>query len=261
MKAYERDSTPQRRATILKLLEKEGQISVGELSKHFKVSEVTIRNDLAQLAQQGLLIRTRGGAIWQPPLAIDFNLREKLKLHPAEKRRIGQYAAQRVQDGETIILDSGTTTLEIAHALVRQKFRQLTVVTNALNIAIVLSNHGGIRVIMPGGVMRQNALSLVGPIAESSLQNLYCDRAFIGVDGIVPEEGIYTPNHEEAYLNRLMIEHSRQAIVVTDASKFGKKSFARIAPVELLDLIITDRHLAPRFRQSLKKKNIQFITV
>ncbi len=261
MKDFERDSTPQRRAAILKLLEKEGQISVGELSKHFKVSEVTIRNDLAQLAQQGLLIRTRGGAIWQPPLAIDFNLREKLKLHPAEKRRIGQYAAHLVTDGETIILDSGTTTLEIAHALVRKDFRQLTVVTNALNIAIVLSNHAGIRVIMPGGVMRQNALSLVGPIAETSLQNMYCDRAFIGVDGIVPDEGIYTPNHEEAYLNRLMIEHSRQAVVVTDASKFGRKSFARIAPLTQLDLIITDRQLAPRYRKALEEQHIQVVTV
>ncbi len=261
MKVFERGNTPQRRAAILKLLEKEGQISVGELSKHFKVSEVTIRNDLAQLSQQGLLIRTRGGAIWQPPLAIDFHLREKLKLHPAEKRRIGHYAAQLVQDGETVILDSGTTTLEIAHALVRQEFRQLTVVTNALNIAIVLANHAGIRVIMPGGVMRQNALSLVGPIAESSFQNLYCDRAFIGVDGIVPEEGIYTPNHEEAYLNRLMIAHSRQAVVVTDSSKFGKKSFARIAPLDQLDLIITDRHLPNRFLQSLQEQNLRVITV
>jgi len=261
MKDFERQNTTRRRAAILKLLEKEGQISVPTLSHYFKVSEVTIRNDLAQLAAQGLLIRTRGGAIWQPPLAIDFHLREKLKLHPEEKRRIGQYAASMVGDGEIIILDSGTTTLEIANALVRREFQHLTVVTNALNIAIVLANHQGIRVIMPGGVMRQNALSLVGPIAETTLNNLHCDRAFIGVDGIVPGEGIYTPNHEEAFLNRLMIEHSRQAIVVTDSSKFGKKSFARIAPLKDIDIIITDKHLPAPYRKELKRHSLQLVLV
>ncbi len=261
MKASERNTTPQRRAAILKLLENEGQISVAELSKHFKVSEVTIRNDLAQLAAQGLLIRTRGGAIWQPPLAIDFHLREKSKLHSDEKRRIGQRAANMIHDGETIILDSGTTTLEIANALVSKSFQRLTVVTNALNIAIVLANHGGIRVIMPGGVMRQNALSLVGPIAETSLHNLFCDRAFIGVDGILPEEGIYTPNHEEAYLNRLMIEHSQQAIVVTDSSKFGRKSFARIVPMNAVDIVITDRAIPRNIQSELKQQGVQVIIV
>ncbi len=261
MKDLTKASTPRRRAEILKLLEKEGQISVSRLSRTFEVSEVTIRNDLHHLANQGLLIRTRGGAIWQPPLSVDFHLREKLKRHPKEKKRIGEYAASLVQDGETIILDSGTTTLEIANALTRRSFRQLTVVTNALNLAIVLANTSGIRVLVPGGVMRQNALSLVGPIAEQSIQELFCDRAFIGVDGIIPQEGIFTPSYEEAYLNRLMIQQSRQAVVVTDSSKFGKKSFARITPLDAIDLIITDTHLSTSHQENLQQAGIEFVMV
>jgi DeoR family transcriptional regulator of aga operon len=235
------DETVSRRAYILSRLEAEGQLGIRELSALCRVSEVTIRNDLNHLAAKNLLIRTRGGAIKQIPVGLDFKLSVKARQHQEEKQRIGRRAAKIIMDGETIILDSGTTTLEIAKNL--SGFNDLTVITNALNIAGHLSNYKNIKVIILGGYLRENSLSLVGPMAEKSLQNYFCDKVFLGVDGFDSKYGISTPNIEEAYLNRLMIEVAKESIVVTDSSKFGRRSFAFIAPISKINSLVTDQGL------------------
>lgn len=243
-----------RRVEILNLLEEKSHIQIVMLSKLFNVSDVTIRNDLSQLEKKGLLIRTRGGALKQQRVGIDFRLHEKASLHLQEKQRIAKKAREFIKDGDTIILDSGTTTEEIAKNL--STFKNLTVITNAINIAGHLADFPNIKVVVPGGCLRDNSLSLVGSIAEKSLKNYYCDKVFMGVDGVQSGYGISTPNMEEAQFNRIMIEVSSELIVVVDSSKFFKKSFAFIAPISDISTLITDKNIDKQELENLKNANV-----
>jgi DeoR family transcriptional regulator of aga operon len=250
-------STADRRSQILALLEEHGQVDVQQLSNRFKVSSVTIRNDLAYLENKNLLYRTRGGAIKQTKVAMDLALSEKARKHAEEKRRIGRKAVELIQEGDTIILDSGTTTMEIARQL--KNFQNLTVITHALNIATELAGSKGIEIIMPGGMVRAKSFSLVGSQAEKILRDYYCDKLFLGVDGIDTSWGISTPSVSEAQLNRVMVEISRETIVVTDHSKFDKRSFAFIVPIDKIDRVITDEGIAEKDRQSLLTQRVELI--
>lgn len=248
--------TIERRMKTLDLLNMNGQVRVNELSKLFNVSEVTIRNDLSHLEKKGLLIKTRGGSLKTQRVGIDQHLNEKAQIFSKEKQAIGKKAANIINDTDTIIIDSGTTTLEVAKNL--KNIKNLTVVTNALNIASQLINDE-IRVIMLGGILRHESLSLIGSIAETSIKNFYCDKLFLGVDAIDTQNGIFTPNPEEAQLNRLMIEISKEVIVVADSSKFKRKSFAFIAPMSKVDTIVTDSKIPDDELKSLQSMDIKII--
>ena len=246
-----------RRIKILEILETEGQAKVPFLSKKFDVTEVTIRNDLDHLEQKGLLIRTRGGALKAQKVGIDYNLEIKRKKNQKEKEAIGKKAAELVNNGETIILDSGTTTMEIAKKLSKKK--ELTVISNALNIVSHLVNLSEVKVIVPGGYLRKESLSLIGHSAEAELKNYYCDKLFIGVDGIEATYGISTPNAEEAYLNKVMISIAKKVIVVADSSKFLKKSFAFISTMDVVTTIITDSNIPEDQHKTLLSMGINVI--
>jgi DeoR family transcriptional regulator, aga operon transcriptional repressor len=254
-----KEITIDRRVKIIDILEAEGQIKVVELSKKFKVSDVTIRNDLAQLETKGLLIRTRGGGIKSQRVNIDFHLSEKAKRHLLEKQRIGKKTAELIKDDDTIILDSGTTTLEITKHL--SNIKNLTIITNALNLASQLINYPQINVIMLGGILRRSSLSMIGPIAEANIKNYYCDKFIMGVDSIDSHYGISTPTIEEAQLNKLMIDISKEVIVVTDSSKFLRKSFAFIAPIKVIKKIITDSNIPQEEYKNLVNSGIEVIIV
>jgi len=138
-------------------------------------------------------------------------------------------------------------------------FKDLTVITNALNIARQLAEYPNIRVIIPGGILRKNALSMVGPTAESAIRNYFCDKLFLGVDGIDAQYGISTPNVEEAHLNRVMIEISREVIVVTDSSKFTRRSFAFIAPMDKVHMVITDHSIPDSEKERLENAGVELV--
>ena len=254
-----KDMTLDRRTKIIEKLESTGQVKVLELSNEFSVSDVTIRNDLAQLEEKGLLIRSRGGAMRPQRVGIDYKLYEKSKRNLKEKQAIGKKAVELVNEGDTIIIDSGSTAMEVAKNL--SKFNNITVITNALNIASQLASYDKIKVIMLGGMLRHNSLSLTGPIAENSLKNYYCDKLIIGVDGIDSQYGISTPNIEEAQLNRLMIEISKEVIIVTDSSKFLRRSFAFIAPMTDVSTVITDSNIPKEELQRLENLGIKTLVV
>jgi DeoR family transcriptional regulator of aga operon len=251
-------TTVDRREKIMKMLAENGKVYVHELSALFEVSEVTIRNDLDQLEKKNHLIRARGGALkMEGQVALDFNLSEKHQLHYAEKARIGKKAAGLIGDSETIILDSGTTTAEIARNLMGVE--NVSVVTNAINIVNILVKCPSINVIIPGGYLRKNSLSLVGPFASKNLKSLYVDKAFIGVDGFDPSLGAFTPNIEEAFLNEIMIDIAKEVILVADSSKFNRKSLAHICPVSRIDVIITDEGISPSDKKKLEDHGVRVI--
>lgn len=250
-------TTVGRRAKIIEELQENGKVDVSVLSKNYSVSEVTIRNDLIQLEQKGMLIRTRGGALRQESVSTDFALSEKRRRNFKVKQLIGKKAAELVQDGETIIFDSGTTTMEVARNL--SGYSDLTVITNALNIAASLTGNPACRVIMLGGLLRIKSLSLVGSQAEENLRNYSCDKLYLGVDGIESGYGLTTPNIEEAHLNRIMIDVVKEVILVTDSSKFQRRSFAFITPIEKVNTIVTDEGIPEEEYKILKEMGIKII--
>lgn len=251
-------TTVDRREKIMKLLAENGKVYVHELSAMFGVSEVTIRNDLDQLEKKNHLIRARGGALkMEGQVSLDFNLSEKHKLNYQEKSRIGKKAAGLIGDSETIILDSGTTTAEIAKNLAHVE--NVSVITNAINIVNILIQYPSVKVIIPGGYLRKNSLSLVGPFASRSLKSLYVDKAFIGVDGFDPTLGAFTPNIEEAFLNEIMIDIAKEVILVADSSKFNRKSLAHICPISRIDMIITDEGVSLSDRKRLEDNGINVL--
>ncbi|HSP87537.1 MAG TPA: transcriptional repressor AgaR [Ignavibacteriaceae bacterium] len=250
--------TIDRRVEILDLVNSQGQVAVNNLSKRFNVSEVTIRNDLSHLEKKGLLIKSRGGGLKTQRVGIDQELNEKAKINSKEKQAIGKKAAEIIKDDDTIIIDSGTTTDEIAKNL--GEIKNLTVITNALNVASRLIRDE-IKVILLGGILRNTSLSLIGSIAENSIKNFYCDKCFIGVDGIDSQFGIFTPNPEEAHLNKMMIESSKEVIVVTDSSKFKRRSFAFIAPIFKVNTVITDSRIPEDELKDLQSLGIKVILV
>jgi DeoR family transcriptional regulator of aga operon len=258
MKSGKRRSTVERRKSILHTISEEGQVLVPELSKEFDVSEVTIRNDLEQLEKKNLLIRARGGAIKiEGGVGIDHHLSDKDRLHSEEKARIGKKAAQLINTHDTIIIDSGTTTMEIAKNM--GQLSEVTIICNALNIISQLIQLNSINLIIPGGYLRKNSLSLVGPLAEKNLQNLYVDKVFIGVDGFDTKHGIYTPNIEEAYFNEIMIKISKEVIVVCDSSKFFRRSLAYICGISKIHTVITDNGIPEEDKKRLEDAGIKVI--
>ena len=244
---------------IIEIINKNGQVNINELVNLFHVSEVTIRNDLDHLEDKGLLIRTRGGGIKVERVGIDYKLNDKSKIHSKEKQLIGKKAAELVQDSDTIIIDSGTTTFEVAKNL--SSLNNLTIITNALNIASQFIGNENIKVIILGGILRHSSISLIGPIAENTIKNLYCDKLFMGVDGIDSKYGISTPNIEEAHLNRLMIDISKEVIVVTDSSKFLRRSFSFIAPISDIDTVITDSNIPKEELKNFQNAGVKTIIV
>jgi DeoR family transcriptional regulator, aga operon transcriptional repressor len=254
------DSTIMRRKEILQILAEKGQVLVESLSEAFGVSEVTIRNDLDQLEKKNMLIRTRGGAIkMETGVGYDTRLADKNKINFQQKSRIGQKAAQLIQEGDTIIIDSGSTTAEMVRNL--PDFNDLTIITNAMNIANQLVSKSNINVIIPGGYLRKNSQSLVGSQSEKSLRNFNVDKVFLGVDGFDTKKGIYTPNVEEASLNEIMIEVSKEVILLADSSKFTKRSFAFICALDKIHKVITDNKIGDEDKKRLTDAGIEVIIV
>jgi len=249
----------ERRRAILDLLNHQGRVLVTELSRHFETSQVTIRKDLEILHAHGLVHRTHGGALPSREGALeDPTLREKEKLHHQEKLRIADAAVQKVKEGQVVILDSGTTTTAIARSL--RQFQNLTIITNAVNIAAELAGTA-VEVILTGGTLRKNSFSLVGPIAEETLRRLSADILFLGVDGFDVHYGLSTPNLLEAKVNRVMVEIAKKTVAVCDSSKFGRRSLSLISPTSALKEVITDRGAAKSDLRALKQAGIELTLV
>ncbi len=249
----------QRRRKILDLLEQEGQITVHDLVERFAMSAVTIRSDLDALGASGAAVRSHGGAVRRLEPTHDYPLSLKASVHRTEKTQIGQAAANLIQPGEVIILDSGTTTAEIARQLKARAISGVTVITNAVNVVSELMDAPGISVIGIGGLLRPVSLSFVGPQAESMLKELNADRLFLAVDGFDLEGGPTTPDVLEAQLNSLMMKVARETTVVADFSKLGRRSVSRIGSLDHVHRLVTDTKAPEAFVQALRARGIEVI--
>jgi DeoR family transcriptional regulator of aga operon len=251
----------QRRRRMVDLVGQDGQATVAELAKLFSISAVTARGDLDALASMGTLVRSHGGAVKRLDNAQDYPLRTKEALHRDEKCRIGRAAAEYVGNGETIILDSGTTTVEIARHLKIIKTQSVTVITNALNIAVELTDAPNISLIMVGGLLRPLSCSFVGPQAEAMMNEFHADKLFLAVDGFDLETGPSTPDVLEAQLNNTMMKAAKEVTVVADFSKLGRRAISKIGPFEKIHRLITDKGAPAEFTEALRQKGIEVIEV
>ena len=227
----------ERHQRIIERLRQTGKVTVEELARNLQVSAPTIRADLSALEAQNLLHRTHGGAlsgagsVWEPPYA------ERAVSHAEEKKRIGQAAALLVRDGETVLLDAGTTTHEVGLALLAR--RDLTVVTNALPTALALMDAPGISTIIIGGQIQSRRKATLGPLAADFLGPFRADRAFLGVSGVDAQAGITAVDFDAVLVKRALLAHAGEIVVVADGSKIGQAAFALIAPLSSVDLLVT----------------------
>lgn len=248
----------ERLGAILERLSMNGSVSVADIAADLSVSPATIRRDLRLLENQRLLGRTHGGAVPQGVL-YELPLRYKSSRRQQDKLRIAREAASRVTDGWAVGLTGGTTTTEVARALVDRQ--QLTVVTNALNIASELAVRPNLKLVVTGGVARAESYELVGPIAETSLEGLNLDMVFVGVDGISLQAGLTTHHEIEARTNRALIDRARRVTVVADSSKIGKVAFARICELTRAEELITDGAADPGALEEIEAAGLRVTIV
>lgn len=232
--------TSQRRLQISELVRQHGSVQVASLAHRFGVSAQTVRKDLRYLAERGVMARAYGGAIDSGVVGgvlAEPNYEAKRTTHLDEKRRIGARAAALIKPGDTVVIDSGTTAIQLAEAL---PDIDVTVVTNDFGVLTALAPKNGITLVMLGGELRRRNMAFYGGLTVEALDALHVDKLFLGVDGFDLERGITTHYEPEALLNRKMVEASRQVIAITDSSKFGKICLHRIIPVTALHVLITD---------------------
>jgi DeoR family transcriptional regulator of aga operon len=244
---------------IVSLVNRDGKARVEDLAAQFNVSSVTIRSDLSFLEKNGYVVRSHGAAIPNSGVIAELTVHEKRRQNAGIKSLIGQAAAKLIESGDTVILDSGTTTREIASSL--KALDDVVVMTNGLDVAMELASAPGIEVLMSGGVLRKGALSFSGSQAESSLKNYRFDKVFLGVDGFDLRAGITTHSEQEASLNRLMCEISEQVIAVVDSTKFGKRSCHMIREFGNIDILVTDSDIPEDYLQGLREMKVDVIIV
>lgn len=250
-------SLNQRRVKILNLIREDGQAKVQDLSKIFKVTEVTIRQDLEVLENMGYIQREHGGAFLKD---VDSFARTGQLLnqnHIEEKREIAQKALELINEEDSIILDSGSTTTEIAKLLVN--YRSLTVITNALNIALILGENHGINLIVTGGEFKAPTLSLTGKMAADSFKDIHANKLFLATAGISSDMRLTYPSLSDLIVKSAMIKSADIVYLVADSSKIGISSLANLGSISLVQTMITDSKITSEGIERIKKKNVEIL--
>jgi len=247
----------ERQQHIALSVEEHGRVRVTDLAERFAVSEVTIRKDLRVLETEGRVVRAYGGALAPSRSRSEraFEVRERLQR--AEKERIGAAAAALVVDGESIALDASTTALAMArHLKTRGGWVHLTVITNGLRIASELAGHRGIAVALPGGFVRWEALSVVGPLGGGLLERVNIQKAFMGAAGFTLETGLSDATEEEAQIKRLIVAAATEVVALVDHTKWGRTAFATFCPLDRLTAVVTDEEAPADMTDELRRRRI-----
>jgi len=249
----------ERQEQLLRYLEISHRASVAEICERFNISEATTRRDLNILAKTGKIRRTHGGAILTRKSPPELPVYHRMNDLTEVKDRMGLEAARLVQDGETVFLGTGTSTLATARFLTTRK--NLTVITNSLVIANYLVDYPDINLVVLGGQLRRSELSLIGYITEKAISELRADKVFIGIHGIDPEQGLTNHYLQETMTDRTILQLSPDITIIADHTKCGRVSTAVVAPITKIKTLITDTETPAEFVESLKSKGIAVIQV
>ena len=251
--------TPERQKQILSLLAKQGRLSLAEIVERFSISVATARRDLESLASQGKVQRVHGGVIAVEQAPPELPILERENEQADEKTRIGLIAAGLVNDKETVFLGSGTTVLEVARNLRRNR-KKLTVITNSLPVLNALAGTEGITIISLGGMLRESELSFIGHITIQSLTEIRADKVIMGTRGVSFEHGLTNEFLQETLTDRAILKIGREVIITADHSKINRVSTALLAPLKSMNTFVTDSKADKKFIQSLKKQGIKVVT-
>ena len=246
-----------RQQKIIETIKQFQQATVSELSARFEVSEVTIRRDLQELSEEGIIQRTHGGALATSHSAPEMPVFLRMTKQGDAKELIGRAAEELIEDGESIFIGSGTTTAYLARNLIHRK--SLTVVTNALTIATELASAEDITVVITGGMLRSSELSLVGHITEQALKEVRVDKIFMGIPAISLKDGLTNDYLPEVMTDRTIIEMAPELILLADYTKFGKVGSAYVAPITSVTTLVTDSETDPGIINDLREIGIQVI--
>ena len=247
----------ERQERIARILEEHGRARVVELAEQFGVSAVTIRKDLVALGGQGRLMRAHGGAIAVTGNRAETAFEVRERVNREAKDAIGRVAADMVVDGECIAFDASTTALAVArHLKIRGGWAQLTVITNGLRIASELAGHPGITVVMPGGFVRWEALSVVGQLGNGMFQKVNVQKAFLGSAAFTLESGLSDATEEEAQIKRSMVEAAREVIAVVDHTKWERAAFATFCRVDQVRTVLTDSDAPTAMIEALTARGV-----
>lgn len=249
-----------RKEYTLKLLQKKSSVTVSELSKIFQVSEVSVRKMLMKMEEDGQVKRTWGGAVSVDSSLREYSHSEKIPKYLKEKISIAKAAYECINDGDAIILDSGTTTLQLARLIKKGHKRKIMVTTNAVNIAMELADAPDISVVLIGGEFRHKILSCVGNFAEDMVNQMFYDKGFVSGNHLSIEHGFTTPNMGEANLKRRIMQSSKESFIVMDHSKFGDDSLCLISPIKEIQAVITDWRARQGFLEQLRMRDIRVIS-
>ena len=252
-------SIAERHKIILDTLDRQGFVKVADLAKQFGVTSTTVRRDMEDLESRNLLHRTHVSATQATMTAFDVSTSVKSKVNKEIKHRIGKEAVKLVNANDSLFIASGSTVYSFAEQLAGKG--PLTVITPSISVAVLLNEQEKITVKMLGGVMYKNSLSVRGEYAASGFENVVCDKLFFGVDGIDDRFGLTCATEEEAVLTKKFIAASESVIVLTDSSKFGRKGFGRICPLESVNIVITDDGIPEKYRSLLENAGVRLITV
>jgi DeoR/GlpR family transcriptional regulator of sugar metabolism len=247
----------QRRQKILELLTEDGVAQVSGLSKIFKISEVTIRQDLARLEEEGYVVREHGGAYLKslPDQVQSYTFQHMENMD--KKSLIGRRAAELIEEGDAVILDSGSTTTQIAHHI--KHLKNLTIVTNAINIPFIIGGQPGITVLLTSGEFKAPTLSLTGQKAADFFENLHVDKLFLATAGITLRAGLTYPSISDLPVKRAMIQAASTVYLVADSTKLGKQSLASLGALSLIHYLITDEDISQEYLDEFSKHGIKFI--
>lgn len=246
-----------RQEDILKELNEKGYVNVVDLCETHNVSTVTIRKDLNFLENEKLLHRTHGGASKQPIYAFERDVNDKEGLQVEQKKQIAKEALKYIDNNDYVILGSGSNIHYLSRIITG--FQKLTVLTSSLRVSLELSKETKIDTIQLGGDVRNSSTSVVGPIAEATLNQFSCNKLFLGADGIHLDFGLSTSNSLEAHLNQAMIDVSEKVIVLADSTKMNIKGFGKICNLDKIDVLITDSGIDPETKTKLEEIGVYVV--
>jgi DeoR/GlpR family transcriptional regulator of sugar metabolism len=252
-------SNVERQQQVLSFIEQRQRVTVAHLCERFAVSVATARRDLEALAERGAVQRVHGGAIAVPHAPPEPAPHQRAGEQADEKRRIGQAAAALIAEGETVFLNGGTTTLEVAHNL--RERASLTVITNSLLIANALAEAPGITLVVLGGMLRRSEMSLIGHIAEQALAEVRADKVLIGIRAIDLDHGLTNDYLPETMTDRAILRIGREVIVVADHTKCGRVATAFVAPLTAMHTLVTDTATPPAFIDTLSDLGIRVVAI
>lgn len=246
-----------RRGRIAALVRQRGSVRVQDLAEQFQVSPVTIRTDLAQLEKEGLLVRDRGGAVAAAPRSALVAFETRTSLHLSAKQQIGRAAAALVAPGDTVLMDAGTTVVEMVPHL--PQAGPLTVVTNALNVGLALQGLHDVRAILLGGTINYATFGTLGAMAEHDLEGLVVEKLFLAAETVHTEDGVTDSTFEIAQLKRAMVRAARQVVLLADSSKWGRSGFIKVTPLSSINTVVTDAGLSRADQIALERLGVRVI--